>query len=71
MAQTMAKRKLSLPDAPAFLTREQVSQILRCSEDTVDRRIRAGKLRAVKDERLVRISVADLNAYIRTSRRWL
>lgn len=70
-AQIMASPKPPSLDVPAFLTREQVSEILRCSEDTVDRRIRAGKLKAVKDDRLVRISVADLNAYIKASKRWL
>jgi len=66
----MAGSKPPPPDVPAFRTREQVSEVLRCSEDTVDRRIRTGKLKAVKDHRLVRISVADLNAYIRASKRW-
>ena len=66
----MASSRPPPPDVPAFLTREQVSEILRCSKETVDRRIRIGKLKAVKDHRLVRISVADLNAYIRASKRW-
>lgn len=55
---------------PQFLTRKEVAEILQCSEDTVDRRIRTGKLKAVIDDRLVRISEADLAAYIKASKRW-
>ena len=57
-------------DLHRFLTRDEVAKTLACSIDTVDRRIRAGKLKAVIDGRLVRISVADLNAYIRGAKRW-
>ena len=66
----MASRKRAAQDIPALLTRTQVCEILCCSADTVDRRIRAGKLKAVKDDGLVRISVTDLNAYIKASKRW-
>ncbi|MDO8944664.1 MAG: helix-turn-helix domain-containing protein [Desulfobacterales bacterium] len=66
----MASRKPLPPEVPVLLTREQVAEILCYSKDTVDRRIRAGKLKAVKDGRLVRVSSADLNAYIRASKRW-
>lgn len=66
----MASRKPLPPEATVFLTREQVAEILGCSKDTVDRRIGTGKLKAVKDDRLVRISSADLNAYLKASKRW-
>lgn len=55
---------------PEFLTRKQAADILGCSEDTVDRRIRAGKLKAIVDDRLVRIAVQDLHAYVRNAKRW-
>jgi excisionase family DNA binding protein len=65
-------RRSSPPGAglPRLLTRQQVAEILGCSLDTVDRRITQGKLLAVRDGRLVRIPVEDLNAYIRRSKRW-
>ena len=66
----MTRRSLSREDFPQFLTRKEVAEILGCSEDLVDRRIKAEELKAAKIGRLVRIAVADLNAYIKASKRW-
>ena len=66
----MALRSSRKSHLPRFLTRQEVAEILDCSEDTVDRRIRAGKLKALVDGRLVRVSEADLAAYIKASKPW-
>jgi excisionase family DNA binding protein len=49
---------------PAQLTIDQAAQRLQCSARTVERRIAAGSLRVVKDGRLTRIRVKDLDEYI-------
>lgn len=66
----MALRSSRKSALPRFLTRQEVAEILDCSEDTVDRRIRAGKLKALVDGRLVRVSESDLAAYIKASKPW-
>ena len=66
----MALRSSRKSALPRFLSRREVAEILDCSEDTVDRRIRAGKLKALVDGRLVRVSEADLAAYIKASKPW-
>ena len=66
----MPRAKRSAVELPRLLTRVEAAEILGCSLDTLDRRIAQGKLPALRDERLVRISVDDLNAYIRSSKRW-
>jgi excisionase family DNA binding protein len=57
-------------DAADFLTRQEVAELLGCSVDTVDRRIRSGKIKALVDDRLVRVARADLFAYVRGSQKW-
>jgi excisionase family DNA binding protein len=49
----MARRRLD--DLPEFLTRTQVAELAQISERTVDRHIRAGRLRAVRTNGHVRI----------------
>lgn len=58
------------PPPPRFLTRQEVADLLACSVDTVDRRIRDGRLRAVVDGRLVRIAQSDLDTYMRSHKTW-
>jgi excisionase family DNA binding protein len=58
-------------DAAQMLTIQNVADRLRCSVDTVRRRIADGRLRALRDGGLIRISEADLTAYIKRSRCWL
>lgn len=58
------------PPTPRFLTRQEVADVLACSVDTVDRRIRDGRLRAVVDGRLVRIALSDLDTYIGSRKTW-
>lgn len=66
----MSRRRRTADDAPEYLTRGEVADILNCSVDTVDRRIASGALKALHDGRLVRISRADLDTYIQRSKRW-
>lgn len=47
-----------------YLTPAQVAELLRCGPDTVHRAIKAQRLRAFRDGRLVRIRREDLNAYL-------
>lgn len=63
-------RRRPVSNASEWLTRREVAEELVCSEDTVDRRIRSGALKALRDGGLVRISRADLNAYIQRSKKW-
>lgn len=70
MARAVATRNRCPLNPGALLTRRQVADFLGCSTDTVDRRIRSGKLRALIDGRLVRISVVDLDLYVRGAKRW-
>jgi len=55
---------------PELLTLAEAADILRCSKVTLRRRIAAGKLAAIRDGRLVRISLVDLQAFLRAARRW-
>lgn len=57
-----SKRKKPKPDADDY-TIEQVAALLNCSTKTVDRRIEAGLLAAVKDGGLRRIPVAEYLRY--------
>jgi len=57
-------------DPLSVLTVKEVADRLRCSEATVMRRIYAGKLRAMIDGRLIRVTPEDLATFIRNSRRW-
>lgn len=51
-----------------FLTRDQVTEALSVSRDTVDRLILAGELEAVKVRRCVRISRQSLRAYLEANK---
>lgn len=53
-----------------MLTVKETADRLRYSTATVRRRIHEGKLKAIVDGRLVRIPPEDLEAFIRSSRRW-
>ena len=53
-----------------LLTLDEAADLLRCSKATVRRRIAARKIPAVQDGRLVRIKLADLQAFLRAARRW-
>lgn len=55
---------------PELLTRREAAEILGCSVDTVDRRIREGQLKAIRNGRLIRVSADDLRAFIKGTRRW-
>jgi excisionase family DNA binding protein len=46
----------------------EAAEILNCSEKTVRRRIQNKRLRAIRDEGLLRIDPADLEDYIRDHR---
>lgn len=48
----------------SYLKPAEVADILGCSAESVRRAIKRGDLRAFVDGRLVRISRADLDAYI-------
>jgi excisionase family DNA binding protein len=63
-------RSGSSRNLPEFLTRREAAEILGCSVDTVDRRIREGQLKASRNGRLIRISADDLKAFIKGARRW-
>ena len=52
----------------AALTIDQVSQLLNCSYWTAYRLVRAGELPAVKVGKVIRITSADLAAYIESHR---
>ena len=52
-----------------LLTPRQTATILNTSVKTVLRRIRAGKLPAVRDEGLVRIAPSDLRRYMEENRK--
>jgi len=58
------------PDPRPLLTVKEAADWLRCSTASVLRRIHKGKLKAFVDGRLIRIAPEDLEAFIRTSRRW-
>jgi len=58
------------PDPRPLLTVKETADRLRCSTASVLRRIRKGKLKAMVDDRLIRIAPEDLESFIRTSRRW-
>jgi excisionase family DNA binding protein len=53
-----------------LLTVKETAARLRYSAATVLRRIHEGKLKAIEDGRLIRITPEDLEAFIRSSRRW-
>jgi len=56
-------------DTPrTLLTKKTVAEILDTSEKTVDRRIRAGELPAIRDGRIVRVHPDDLERYIAARR---
>jgi len=61
---------MAKPTPLSLMTIRDVAEHLKCSAATVQRRIKAGKLRAIVDGRLVRIAPEDLENFIRTSRRW-
>ncbi len=61
---------MSRPDPRPLLTVKQAAERLRYSTATVLRRIREGRLKAIVDGRLIRIAPEDLEAFIRSSRRW-
>ena len=50
----------SVPIHRTLLTRRESADRLGCSERTIDNRIRAGSLRAVRNGRLVRIPVSEI-----------
>jgi excisionase family DNA binding protein len=66
----MRDRRCSAESPSEYLTRGDVAEILACSLDTIDRRIRSGVLKAMRDGGLVRISRADLQTYIQRSKKW-
>jgi excisionase family DNA binding protein len=53
------------PNDPAFLDREEAAQSLRVSVSTLDRQIKAGKLRAARIGRRVVISPQAIDAFRR------
>ncbi len=53
-----------------LFTVDQVAQRLRYKPRWVLDRIREGKLKAIVDGRLIRVVPEDLEAFIRSSRRW-
>ena len=66
----MSRTRRLADDVREYLTRREVAEFLGCSPDTVDRRIRSGALKALRDGGLVRISRADLDAYVQRSKKW-
>ena len=52
------------------LTVPETAERLQCSKATIRRRIASGALRTVKHGRVLRILATDLEAFIRTSRKW-
>ena len=66
----MPRRRRLPAELPEFLTREEAAEVLHCSVDTIDRRIRDKRLKALVNGRLVRIAVSDLRAFIKASRTW-
>jgi len=59
----------AVPATNTFHTIAEIADRLHCSVATVRRRIAAGSLRAVHDGRVVRISEADFQAYLRSARK--
>ena len=57
-------------DLPRLLTLTEAAEVMRCSKDTVRRRITDGKLRAVRHGRVVRVDLADVRALFRSTKRW-
>lgn len=63
-------RRLSVDTPSEWLTRDEVGEELDCYVDAVDRCIRTGALKALRDGGPVRISRADLKTYIQRSKTW-
>lgn len=55
---------IDLSELPLFLTMKEVGRVLRCSEQSVRRRLRRGKLSYVKDETSVLIPREALRRYL-------
>ena len=58
------------PEPRPLLTVAKAAERLNYSTATVLRRIHDGRLKAIVDGRLIRIAPEDLEAFIRSSRRW-
>jgi len=54
--------------SPKLLTQSDVADILRCSPKTVGRRIASGDLPVLRDGRMVRVRLEDLERYIKLRR---
>jgi excisionase family DNA binding protein len=54
-----------MTEAPKYYSLEEVAQILRISERTVTREIRAGKIRAFKAGRALRFTPEAVQEYIK------
>ena len=60
---------MARPQQRTFHTIAEIAGQLNCSIATIRRRIAAGALRVVQDGRVVRISEADFQAYLRSARK--
>lgn len=49
---------------PQLLTLDEAADVLRCSRSTVERRLRAGSLPAVRHGRRVLVDESDLRAFV-------
>jgi excisionase family DNA binding protein len=57
------------PKQANLLTKAEVARILGVSAKTIDRRIRARELPVIRDGRIVRILLDDLEDYLRRHRK--